>query len=539
MLSIDWADLPQGNKIRASLEVSLNRFLHDLIPDTAALPWIVKPGVTWARGNGPLARFVPGLKEVMRPISDDFGRHVENKYSEKLQPRNIFHADVFNDKLEKICWTVPTPKHALECEFVKQSMLHDGLGKNKTTLSVWDVRPPSGVTSLGVMYDDVSETVITGPKQRYWQTILGKAKKFEAWVSEQGFTWKNIDARWDEVVKHLNAIYIPGVRLDRGAKKLRLLFAGHAVIYVSEIRVAHGIKTDMKQSPHYGYVVTRGEEFMDSISGDEKVISGDFDACDLHFDATGMKACWKAWQEVYELPESLMCALYAYNTFAPIAVWDCTGDEPKLILRNKSGINPSGGGAFVIIMNVFARAQVNFGVSKLLQVPLERMDAVSTGISFGDDHVLPRPTALLSDWVAIMRDLGQEVSGSEVWQGQFKFLRALYGKRYTRTPITFSRFRNACCPEDPGIMSRAPELNAIALRAQLLPFAVMKQSQASYKIVYEELSRILVPGMQLMLDEYPTDALLASSVEFGASEKDALFFAKRQYQVEDSAKFLG
>lgn len=532
---MEWNELPHGKELFSFLEVALNRFVHSLVPKTAALSWVVPPGRTWIRGNGPLQKFVPDLNSVVYAVSDDFGRHVEHEFSMKLQPRNIFLADVFDDKLENMIWNVPTPKRVLTSDFVRHAMLHEGLGKSKITIPIWEVRPPDGITSVGVLWDEDVKQCVSGPKSEIWGYILRKAVDASVWAEEQSFTWASIDSRWIEVIKHFDAIYVPGVRLDRGPMKIRLLFAGNAVFYVLEVSVSAGIKRDMKQCVNLGYNPTRGVSMRDMI-GNQPIISGDFRACDLHFNAPGMKAVWEGWQREYELPESLMCMLYAYNVYAPIARMKFSEAGTQMILQDRVGINPSGGGGFVIAMNLYVRSLILGCLHALKDMPLDKLDESDAGLSFGDDHVLPRPTAKLLDWVLVMNEYGQDVSESQVWTGRFKFLRMLYGPTYEKVPIIYSRFRNAVCPEDPGILSRSRELNALALRAQLLPFAVMKQSNSRWKAVYETLSRILVPKGQLMLDEYPTDAALARVVQGGAHDLDAMFFSKRAFQVDDSVK---
>jgi len=531
---LEWSLLPHGKQLFSFLEVAINRFLYNLVPTTAALPWVVKPGRTWIRGNGPLTAYESALMASVRAVSDDFGRHVENGFSIKLQPRNIFLADVFDDKLENMKWNVPTPRRVLTPELVQTVMEREGLCHPVSLPSIWTVRPPDGITSVGVLWDEDIGQAVSGSKSEIWGYVLRKASDAISWCQAQGFTWENIDARWIEVIKHFDAIYTPGVRLDRGPNKIRLLFAGNAVFYALETMCSFGIKRDMKSCVHLGYRAERGEQARDRF-GDVPVISGDFKACDLHFNATSMKAAWMGWQREYVLPESLMCMLYAYNVYAPCARWKLEDYKPQLILQDRYGINPSGGGGFVIIMNIYVRSLINACIAKLQDVPVEALKD-ETGLSFGDDHVLPRPTAKLCDWVGIMSEYGQDVSESEVWRGKFKFLRSLYGPDYERVPIIFSRFRNAACPEDPGILSRSRELNALALRAQLLPFAVVKQSNARWRTVYETLSAILVPGKQMMLEEYPTDAALAREVQSRFKDLDEMFFAKRAYQVDDSVK---
>lgn len=516
--------------------------LYPQIPRISVLPWVA-PHVkstpqAWTSGQGPLEKFVSTLKGVIRGVSDDYVRHCENKYIGKLLPRNIFYPDVWEDKLSAVPWDMSTPRTELDPDTVMSTMYHDGLGRTKSGVHIFSVVPPDGATALGPLYVPDAQEWTSGQKKEIWASVMRMSSEGLEWIMHQGFTWDNIDGRAKEVIVHFNAIYVPNARLDRGWNKVRLLFQGNTVMYVLETAASQGIKCDMRQSVHYGYLPDRGVR-ASRAWGNRAIISGDCAAFDLHNYWGSLKSCWRAWQIVYDLPETLMCALYAYNVYAPIARWDVSTKVPSLKLQARRGLSSSGSGAFVIINNLFMRSMMCSACSSLMHAPIDNLDTQLTGLSFGDDHVIPMPTEHLLDWVRLFRDFGHDVSESEVNVGRFKFLRMLYGPSYERQPIVFSRFRNACCPEDPGIESRSELLNAVALRAQLVPFAVFAQISPRWKQVYDAMSSILVPHDELLMHQYPSDADLVRDLNMsGGREIDSLFYAKRVYQVEDSGKVL-
>lgn len=217
---MEWKDLPHGAEIFSYALVSLNRFLYNLVPTTAALPWVVTPGKTWTRGNGPLSRYSSVLEAAVRAVSDDFGRHVENDFSLKLQPRNIFHADVFDDKLENMLWKVPIPKRVLMAMCVGDSMRRNGLCRSSFLPSIWTVGPPDGITSVGLLWDEDIKQCVSGAKSDIWSYVLRKANDAIQWAENQGFTWKNINGRWREVIEILTpSLYLVCASIE-GARRL-------------------------------------------------------------------------------------------------------------------------------------------------------------------------------------------------------------------------------------------------------------------------------------------------------------------------------
>jgi len=514
----------------------LERLDHDNIPEYGCHPWLV-PGkserLQWLKGPGPLGKFVGAIWDALRVVSDDFGRHIEAHFRGKLQPRNIFLSWVWDKKLQDMNFIPPPAQENFTPDDIIGYMLYDGLGRSPGMGSLYSTKPPSG-TAMGVVWDSVTNSVIHGTKDDYWVTVLSKAKEAMDWIGKRAFSWDHIDEDWPELIAKFDAIYVPSVRLDRGFLKLRLIWAGNAVFYAMEQAVSHGIKEDMRASLHLGYRPDRGALYRD-LCGNRPIITGDFAGFDLHQNQSHMKSCWQAWQILYRLPESLMCALYAYNVYGPIALRDAKTSEMRL--QQRKGIASSGSGAFVIINNLYARSVILRAVTKLRHVSLERLHQSEAGLSFGDDHVVLSPCSHMGEWVSMMARCGQDAQDVEVNNGEFKFLRMLFGQGFDRVPITFSRFRNACCPEDPGIEHRDPYINAIALRAQLLPFLVMRQVSSGWKTVYEALAKPLVTANQLMVGVRDDD--LSRYVGADASrELDALFFAKRYYMVKDTSLVL-
>lgn len=540
--NLSFSDLAHGESFCHFLTQSLSRLLQSNIPLQSGLPWVVgdyrqhrgteeNPRSYWIKGSGGLSPYVSGLSDLVRDVSDDFGRKMEHKFLLKLQPRNIYLNWVFEQKCSNIPWNVPLPRYELSQRDFLDTMERDGLGKTKFVPPLSHIYAPPGLTSMGLIWDDQYDCIMHGAKGKYWMNVLRKSAEILAWSNDAGFNWRNIDARYKEVIMKWDAIFIPSVRLDRGAFKIRLLFAGVATFYALEAMVSVGIKRDMKNSMNFGYKPERGSQFVEVCRG-QHVITGDLEASDLHMSQPMLKNAWIAWQQMYDLPESLMCVLYAYNTYGPIAMWDTT-TEPRLTLQNKCGINPSGSGAFVIILNLIMRCMISKAKSNLMQQPISKLAYQDAGLSFGDDHVVTISEGSLAKWIAEIEDFGHRCPDSSVAIGKFKFLRMLYGPEYERVPILCSRFRNAACPEDPGILYRTPELTAVALRAQMLPFVYMKQTSSRWRNVYDYLSKIFCPdGTDYLLSSW-SESDLSRNLEGGERELDALFFAKRYYQVKE------
>jgi len=457
-------------------------------------------------------------------------------YAGKLLPRCVFLEYVRALKEANIAWHNESmfefdPDFAEMLESLVRANLGHTLGLQGT---LWSVKSPHGQTSLGIMYDWNTDHVITGEKEEYWITILSLAKEIFDWAESSDLNWENCDAQevYNGLMRKFSLIFVPTYRIDRGPYKLRLIWMGNAIIYALETWIMRGVKLDMKESRCFGYKPNRGIE---RLAGwlNRTIISGDYKEYDLHLRKKILKQAWKALQRLYKLPEKLMCLLYAYNVYAPIARW-VDGD---LVLQTREGLQPSGTGAFVIINNVINNFYMAKALSHFLHVSISEIPDSELWLVFGDDHVVPLPRGVsLEEWMDYFTQVyQQDVRGSTAWKGEYKFLRALYSKRYDKEPIVFSRFRNAACPEDPDITGRSKYDNALSLRAELLPFAHdAHEKGGSYMGLYKYLMSVFSPPPMdsLLLRGGQTDAEIAQLAD--RRDADTLFFVKRSYMVNDS-----
>jgi hypothetical protein len=528
-----------SDEFRETLEVTLRRLLHNLVPHQCGLSWVVEPRV-WLKSPGHLAKYVDPLEKLVRQLRTDFGKSAELHYAEKLLPRCVFLEHVRAEKESAIAWHYES-KFEFDPDLadVLESMVRADLGRTTGLQgTLWSVRSPHGQTSLGIMYDWNTGHVITGEKEEYWTTILGLAKEVFEWAESSDLNWENCDTQevYNSLMRKFSLIFVPTYRIDRGPYKLRLIWMGNAIIYALETWLMRGVKFDMKGSQCFGYKPNRGTE---RLAGwlSRVLISGDYKEYDLHLRRKILKKAWMALQRLYNLPEKLMCLLYAYNVYAPIARW-VDGD---LVLQTREGLQPSGTGAFVIINNIINNFYMAKALSHYLHVSISEIPNSDLWLVFGDDHVVPLPSGVsLQEWVRYFAQVYQhDVSGSVHCKGEFKFLRALYSKRYDQEPIVFSRFRNAACPEDSDITGRSKYDNALSLRAELLPFAKDASKGGSYMGLYKYMMNVFSPPpMDSLLMR---DGLSDDEVAKLADRRDSytLFFVKRSISVNESSDVFG
>jgi len=522
----------------------LPRLDSNVIPELCILPWISLPKQAWSASPGPFEQWRDLLVMIKRVHASDFGRSIERDYFErKMLVRNCFVSSkfwlkIFGDAENKIpgiqfCNVRPEidpPELSVIKRFYEVVLQPRPITWSKS--SIFSVMPPAGSTGMGVCYDDDLDIVVTGDKRSHWVTAMRLAAKAVDYAIDSRLTWDVADDETvrNKVIQDLHLVFAPTVRLDRGTDKLRLLFIGNAFMYIIETSVAKAIKEDMKRTANFGYHGARVTEWMERW-GDSTVASGDYSAFDLHISAAYMRIAWKAWQEIYGLPESVMVMLYIYSTYAPIAL-EKSGQP---YLQDKVGNNPSGAGAFVIINNLLCKLFIAMGLSKFLHVPLDSPTILEyLGISFGDDHVFKWPKCDPATWSAFQSSACGMVAGVKLRRREAVFLRNIVSRTKIR-PIVFSRIRNACSPEDPNYLSRPDELNAIALRAQLTPFTVLAREESSWA----ELTNIVVPRIagslkddRLMLNY--EDDVLQQRLNYVARDFDALFFAKRLWNVSET-----
>jgi hypothetical protein len=507
--------------------------------------------ITWIKPDclpacvGPV---LMGLKSTLPNLLGDFGRRWEKHYIGKFAPRNRYNSGLFLDTLQCLPYlTLPKPNILTSVEEVEAACHNLGLGSLGFRVpKLESIRPPGGITAMGVNYDTFWGCV-SGSKSDHWVLARRKAKQALKWIQEQGFTFKNALARSSEILYNLDAFYIPGVRVDRGEYKQRVIFAGQASIYILEQMMMQPIKNELVLSSFFGYNPLSPLVFQ-IVHGNQHIITGDFKAYDQHLDGQTLMNVWEGLSHVYGLPEDVMSVLAAINTRGPMAIWR----NGTVELQSRSNINPSGSGAFAIIMSVACQALLQSTVADVKNVPVSSLSYEDLPINVGDDHVLRLPPGIsLNGWVAAIGNRGQNAMESEVNSGQFKFLRQLYDSRqmHVAFPIVASRFRNALCPESFGINARPASIVAMSLRGQLLPLAVMSETFPAYKHCFAHMRRVLLPKTRfnkpcdLLALEYSDAQLSQFASELHANEDVTmkLFMAKKQYNVSHDSRdcFVG
>jgi len=458
---------------------------------------------------------------------------VERKYIKKLKPKCLYLAHVLAAVYDDLPFRRIHP-HINLGEDLRCAMLIVGLGKTLGLKgSYYHVKPPSGQTSVGSTLS-LDGLVLTGSKPDVWLQCMAAVSGVLEFVKEHSdwLNWESVDSYAAEICYMVGAAYSPTVRVDRGWDKIRILYMGSSALYILETWVAEGIKEDMRNSISFGYKPWYAEKWQDAWSG-RSVISGDAKAFDQSLTGDDIKCCWRTWQEMYNLPEPLMCLLYAVNRYAPM--WDPFADA----FRGRDGMNPSGAGCFVIINNL---ALLLKKVQALRRVGVFQPTAFDIGIGFGDDHCMPMPSGVdLGQWVTAMAEVGLDVGGSVVANSEFLFLRMLFNKQHVRDPIVFSRFRSAACPETFDVRGRHEALVALALRAQLLPFVWISRDGYLTGLTNYLIDQVFSPGKvdSMLVRADWTDAQLSRELSArGIPEPDTLGFVKSAYQIKDSLSFF-
>jgi len=523
----------------------LNRFKHNMYPVYGCLPQFTRrTPVTWSQGLGPCGPLAGDIEHLLPDGMTDYMRATEHKYKSKLQPRNRYNAMRFLDVMSMTPWeTLPTPRSVLSLSDCIHAL--ENLGVSKSTLTpLSTIRPPSGITSVGA-YWNKSFGLITGSKGDHWITIRHDAVEMCEWILAQNFTWSNILVRGHEILERYNLVFIPGVRLDRGEKKLRLLFAGDPRMYVLETASVLGTRRSLKMSDIVGVRPSMPETFREVVKHD-MVITGDAVQYDQHQHWLQLYNVYMAWQMLSGLPESLICAIFYYNCFAPTAIWN----EPldSIYLQFKIGMGASGAGIFADINSLLMACLIQANMSRILKIPIPQLTADLMPIIKGDDHCVKLPGGVsLATWAAGFSNFGYDVSASVVNRGEFRFLRKFYNDRFNGSPIVFSRIRNLLCPEHPAPQSRDCYEVAVAMRAQLIYFADPKNPQyrGIYKYLTSPATRIAfseehgkrVDHLLTNIKDVELSRIMSIGGEMGSVDK-GLMFAKRSLNIVDSLDVL-
>lgn len=408
--------------------------------------------------------------QAVLPYVSKFQRHWEEKYRRKCSARNARSA---RQVLMKF-WTLPEWQ---QCELAPQDVLGfcDAIGLqvepgyNKDMMVTY----PKAQASAGLFYHVQGRTWYRGPKETIWDAAYRQGRHILDEIEALGLKW-SLAEDMDEaqrvalaLARRFHWVLVPAFRLDGGYNKIRRLLIGTADMYVVESIVFANLHEAMVANESFGY--RKPEKvagyFAEARAGKLPLISGDMIGYDEHQSPQFLASVYRAAGELCALPESVVVALWLYNTFAPTVV--CTPDaQVVLLLRN--GQAASGIGAFSF-MNSLGCGALNFANWKrtLMKLGIQPRPFVP-GLYMGDDQVQPCVVGVDTWRSSMLTGYGFPMDEADTMVSDVyaKFARRIFqrGTNVAR-PIFMSRCRNVLFPERSDLESLHPWLRALMQRS--------------------------------------------------------------------------